>query len=161
MKTKVGAVVAAALIAAPLAANAQNLSPGFYVGVQGGLNFIHNLNTNIAGQTNSPKVGFMVGGVVGYDFVGPRVELEIPYRRNGVTTNYGQTKVESIAAMVNGTHTFDVLACDRPSISGLSSYGVPIAKSCSVRIRTMNVPVPLTFTFHLNGGGKVAVIDND
>ena len=106
MKTKVGAVVAAALIAAPLAAQAQNLSPGFYVGVEGGMNFVHNLNPNIAGQTNSPRVGWMVGGVVGYDFVGPRVELEIPYRRNNVATNYGLTKVESIAAMVNVLYDF-------------------------------------------------------
>ena len=106
MKTKVGAVVAAALIAAPLAAQAQNLSPGFYVGVEGGLNFIHNLNPAIAGATNSPRVGWMVGGVVGYDFVGPRVELEIPYRRNNVATNYGLTNVQSIAAMVNVLYDF-------------------------------------------------------
>ncbi|MBX3502230.1 MAG: OmpA family protein [Alphaproteobacteria bacterium] len=106
MKTKVGAVVAAALIAAPLAAQAQNLSPGFYVGIEGGLNFLHNLNPAIAGQTNSPRVGWMVGGVVGYDFIGPRVELEIPYRRNNVNTNYGLTKVESIAAMVNVLYDF-------------------------------------------------------
>jgi outer membrane protein OmpA-like peptidoglycan-associated protein len=106
MKTKVGALVAAALIAAPLAAQGQNLSPGFYVGIEGGLNFIHNLNPAITGQTNSPRLGFAIGGVIGYDFVGPRVELEIPYRRNNVNTNYGLTKVESIAAMVNVLYDF-------------------------------------------------------
>ena len=67
----------------------------------------------------------------------------------------------AIAAMVSGSHSFEVLACDRPSISGLSSYGIPVAKSCSVRIRVRDVPVPLTFTFHLNPDGKVGVIDND
>jgi len=124
MKTKVGAVVAAALIAAPLAAQAQNLSPGFYVGVEGGLNFVHNLNPNIAGQTNSPRVGFMVGGVVGYDFVGPRVELEIPYRRNNVATNYGLTNVQSIAAMVNVLYDFFPQSMISPHIGA----GVGIAR---------------------------------
>jgi len=124
MKTKVGAVVAAALIAAPLAAQAQNLSPGFYVGVEGGVNFIHNLNTNIAGQTNSPRVGWMVGAVVGYDFVGPRVELEIPYRRNNVNTNYGQTNVQSIAAMVNVLYDFFPQSIVSPHIGA----GVGIAR---------------------------------
>jgi OOP family OmpA-OmpF porin len=124
MKTKVGAVVAAALIAAPLAAQAQNLSPGFYVGVEGGINFIHNLNPNIAGQTNSPRVGFMVGGVVGYDFVGPRVELEIPYRRNNVNTNYGLTNVQSIAAMVNVLYDFFPQSMISPHIGA----GVGIAR---------------------------------
>ncbi len=124
MKTKVGAVVAAALVAAPLAAQAQNLSPGFYVGVEGGINFIHNLNPNIAGATNSPRVGWMVGGVVGYDFVGPRVELEIPYRRNNVATNYGLTNVQSIAAMVNVLYDFFPQSMISPHIGA----GVGIAR---------------------------------
>jgi OmpA-OmpF porin, OOP family len=127
MKTKVGAVVAAALIAAPLAAQAQNLSPGFYIGVEGGANFIHTLNTNIAGQTNSPKIGFLVGGVIGYDFVGPRVELEVPYRHNSVDTNYGQGKVESVAALINVLYDFFPQSVVSPHIGA----GVGIARVTS------------------------------
>ncbi len=80
MKTKLGAAVAAALVAAPLAAaNAQTMSlPGFYVGALGGLNF---MNFSTLGSTKE-KLGFAVGGVAGYDFVGPRVELEFLYRQN-------------------------------------------------------------------------------
>ena len=100
MKIKYGAVVAAALLAAPFAATAQNKTPGFYVGVEGGVNFLTGLNLP-APNTSSENVGFAVGGVIGYDFVGPRVELEIPYRNNGVTVNGGGTRVESVAAMIN------------------------------------------------------------
>ena len=77
MKAKLGALAAAALVAAPLAANAQvTPMPGFYIGALGGVNFLH---MPTLGST-SEKVGFAVGGVAGYDFVGPRVELaEVQY----------------------------------------------------------------------------------
>ena len=117
------AAAAASMLAAG-SAQAQNLSPGFYVGVEGGLNWMQNLNTNIAGQTNSPRLGFAVGGVIGYDFVGPRVELEIPYRRNNVNTNYGQTNVQSIAAMVNVLYDFFPQSMISPHIGA----GVGIAR---------------------------------
>ena len=78
MRTKFGAVIAAALVAAPLAANAQTPSPGFYVGALGGANW---MTFSTLGGTNE-KLGFAVGGVAGYDFVGPRVELEFLYRQN-------------------------------------------------------------------------------
>jgi hypothetical protein len=45
-------------------------------------------------------------------------------------------------------------------LRGLTNYGGAVAKSCSVRIVTDAVPVPLTFNFHLNREGKVEVIDN-
>ncbi|MCW5747194.1 MAG: OmpA family protein [Alphaproteobacteria bacterium] len=87
MKMKLGAVVAAALVAAPLAAHAQTGVPGFYIGAEGGVNFLD------LPRTGGEKVGFGVGGVIGYDFVGPRVELEGVYRYNkvrGTTVNqYG------------------------------------------------------------------------
>ena len=80
-------LAAAALIAAPMAANAQSMwtpgpsNPGLYIGGEGGLNWL--LNTNIAGVNVSPQTGWAVGGVIGYDFVGPRVEIEGVYRQNG------------------------------------------------------------------------------
>ena len=74
--TLLGAV---ALVALPMAAaNAQSLFdqsayptyPGFYIGAEGGLNWLLNNNSY---QTNT---GWAAGGKIGYDFVGPRVEVE-------------------------------------------------------------------------------------
>ncbi|HKU99080.1 MAG TPA: OmpA family protein [Vineibacter sp.] len=99
MKTKLGAVVAAALIAAPLAANAQSTNlPGFYVGVEGGLNW---LNLRTFSNANE-KLGFAGGAVIGYDFVGPRVELEPVYRYNKVSG----FKMHQYSAFVNVLYDF-------------------------------------------------------
>jgi OmpA-OmpF porin, OOP family len=73
-------LAAAAFVALPVMAQAQTAAPGFYIGAEGGLNWL--LNTNILGNSVTPQTGFAAGGVVGYDFVGPRVELEGVYRNN-------------------------------------------------------------------------------
>ena len=78
-------LAAAAFVALPVMAQAQTVAPGFYIGAEGGLNWL--LNTTILGQGVSPQTGFAVGGVIGYDFVGPRVELEGVYRQNQVNIN--------------------------------------------------------------------------
>ncbi|HEY4211655.1 MAG TPA: hypothetical protein VGM84_09265, partial [Steroidobacteraceae bacterium] len=74
--TLLGAV---ALVALPMAAaNAQSLFdtsayptyPGFYIGAEGGLNWLLDNNSY------SMNTGWAAGGKVGYDFVGPRIELE-------------------------------------------------------------------------------------
>jgi len=79
-------VGAVALLALPIAAaNAQSMFtpgptyPGFYVGAEGGLNWLLNNNSY---QMNT---GWAAGGKVGYDFVGPRLELEGIYRQNNGT----------------------------------------------------------------------------
>ena len=93
----VGAVL---LAAAPFAAQAQSLQPGgVYVGLEGGLNWMFNSSFNStvavpggAGSfsTNASwNTGYVLGGMVGYDFVGPRVELEGAYRANTGTLNFG------------------------------------------------------------------------
>jgi outer membrane protein OmpA-like peptidoglycan-associated protein len=80
-------------VALPLAAGAQSLQyPGFYVGAAGGLNWLFSnsyaANVNTLGILTTPNAsasfntGWAVGGMVGYDFVGPRVELEGMYRDN-------------------------------------------------------------------------------
>jgi len=90
------ALMAAAFVALPVIAQAQTPSPGFYVGAEGGVNWL--LNTNVTAQTTTsggnlntvqvtPNTGFAVGGVIGYDFVGPRVELEGVYRQNTTGIN--------------------------------------------------------------------------
>jgi outer membrane protein OmpA-like peptidoglycan-associated protein len=72
--------VAACLIAAPLAgANAQvQPVPGFYVGGLFGGNL---MSFSTLGSTNE-KIGYAVGGVAGYDFVGVRAEFEFLFRQN-------------------------------------------------------------------------------
>jgi OOP family OmpA-OmpF porin len=79
-------MAAAALIALPVVAQAQTPSPGVYIGAEGGVNWL--LNTTIYGFGVQPQTGFAVGGVIGYDFVGPRVEIEGVYRQNN-TNNLG------------------------------------------------------------------------
>src|SRR5471032_483054 len=73
-------MAAAALVALPVIAQAQTPTSGFYVGVEGGLNWL--LNTTINGTSVTPQTGWAAGGKIGYDFVGPRVELEGVYRSN-------------------------------------------------------------------------------
>ncbi len=83
-------MAAAAFVALPVMAQAQTPSSGFYIGAEGGLNWL--LNTTINGVGVSPSTGFAAGGVIGYDFVGPRVELEGVYRSNPVnSTSTGLT----------------------------------------------------------------------
>ncbi len=78
-------VAAAAIVALPVMAQAQTPSEGFYVGVHGGLNWL--LNSTIGGVGASPQTGWAAGAKIGYDFVGPRVEVEGTFRQNqlGVT----------------------------------------------------------------------------
>src|SRR4030095_8837659 len=101
----------AVLLAVPAAANAQSdwFSPsyktyqGFYVGAQGGLNWM--LNT----QSYVMDTGCTAVGKVCYDFVGPRVELEGMYHYNsgsavvifptGYANVYG--RIEQVSVMAN------------------------------------------------------------
>jgi OOP family OmpA-OmpF porin len=96
-------VVGAALLAAmPFCAQAQSpLQPGgFYITAEGGANWL--LNTSFTstlsvaplfvGSTTtnaSFNTGFVVGGAVGYDFFGPRLEVEGVYRENTGTLTIG------------------------------------------------------------------------
>ena len=86
----------AALVALPFMAHAQSLQPGgFYVGVEGGLNWMMSASSNdtftVARRTIntttqvSPNLGWAAGGMIGYDFIGPRLEVEGVYRENGAT----------------------------------------------------------------------------
>jgi outer membrane protein OmpA-like peptidoglycan-associated protein len=70
-----------------MTAQAQTLQyPGFYISAEGGLNWMFNTTINFpnfgGGVNVYPNTGFAVGGSIGYDFVGPRVELEGVYRSN-------------------------------------------------------------------------------
>jgi OOP family OmpA-OmpF porin len=89
-------LVAVALTALPFAAHAQNQA-GFYVGARGGADWLLNNSANIngsatvkgfgtgaiSGPVNTTfNTGWVAGGFVGYDFVGPRLEVEVLYHDN-------------------------------------------------------------------------------
>jgi len=73
--TKTACLAAILAIVVPSLAEAQEIDaqPGFYVGAGGGLNWL------ISSPNNATGVGYAFGGFVGYDFVGPRVDLNVGY----------------------------------------------------------------------------------
>jgi OOP family OmpA-OmpF porin len=109
-------LAAAALIALPAAANAQSswftatapAYPGFYIGAEGGLNWLLNNNSYVM------ETGWAVGGKVGYDFVGPRVELEGMYHSNegnavvAFPTGYANVRgrIDQVSVMANLLYDF-------------------------------------------------------
>jgi OOP family OmpA-OmpF porin len=73
-------LLAAALGAIPAVVQAQDVyTPyeGFYIGAGGGA--LWSLNNGSSGVSTS--TGWLVGGKLGYDFIGPRVDLEVGYGR--------------------------------------------------------------------------------
>ena len=108
-------VAAAALVALPVMAQAQAPSPGVYIGAEGGLNWLLNFTANtglaaIPTVSVTPQTGWAVGGVIGYDFVGPRVELEGVYRNNqlnlGVPGTAINNQVGQLGIMANLLYDF-------------------------------------------------------
>jgi outer membrane protein OmpA-like peptidoglycan-associated protein len=111
-------IAAAALAALPTATHAQAplQYPGFYISAEGGVNWMFNttINTpNFGGIVNVyPNTGWLAGGSIGYDLVGPRFELEGVYRSNngtlqgafnGVTAGFNN---QQTAIMANGFYDF-------------------------------------------------------
>jgi outer membrane protein OmpA-like peptidoglycan-associated protein len=83
---KTSAALVAAFLAVPTLAQAQDMfspsftpMPGFYVGAGGGAEWLLGTTTSPNGQQISSSTGWAVGGKAGYDFVGPRAELEVSY----------------------------------------------------------------------------------
>jgi outer membrane protein OmpA-like peptidoglycan-associated protein len=117
-------LVTAALVALPIASQAQSLQyPGFYVGAEGGLNWLFNnsytANVTTFGVLTSPtanatyNTGWAAGGMIGYDFVGPRIEIEGMYRENqgtiaipSVPANFPATFYQ-VSAMANLLYDFN------------------------------------------------------
>ena len=99
-------VLALAPVVVPVTAQAQiNAQPGFYIGAGGGLDWFIGSNANASTWT-----GWAVGGKAGYDFVGPRVELEVGYGQVPTSANIPGTaingKVGQLNAMVNLLYDF-------------------------------------------------------
>jgi OOP family OmpA-OmpF porin len=108
-------LVAAAMLSLPTAAHAQSMFdssnptfPGFYIGAQGGGNWLLN------NQSYVMDTGWAAGGKVGYDFVGPRFELEGMYHSNTGTavvifpTGYANVRgrIEQASVMANLLYDF-------------------------------------------------------
>src|SRR3981081_3274212 len=109
-------LAAAALIPLPAAANAQSswfaptgpTYPGIYIGAEGAANWLLNNNSYVM------DTGWAAGGKVGYDFVGPRVEVEGLSRSHTGTavvafpTGYANLrgKIDQVSVMANALYAF-------------------------------------------------------
>ena len=123
----------AVLVALPVAAQAQSPAPGVYIGAEGGLNWLLNFsaNTNLAPNfatvSVTPQTGWAVGGVIGYDFVGPRVELEGVYRQNqlniGVPRTAISNQVGQLGIMANLLYDFMPASVITPYIGAGAGVG--------------------------------------
>ncbi|MDB5686849.1 MAG: outer membrane protein OmpA, partial [Rhizorhabdus sp.] len=92
------AVLASTAMAAPAFAK----DGAWYVGVEGGGMILEDLKFDIAGATTGTakadsKTGFDVDGIVGYDFGAFRLEGEVAYKRNRVTS-YSTTLARTLPA---------------------------------------------------------------
>ena len=119
-------LAAAAVVALPAIAEAQDVPvPGVYFGVEGGLNWL--FNTTILGQNVSPQTGWAVGGKVGYDFIGPRIELEGLYRQNIDGNFFGNRaitgQVSQVSAMANFLYDFRSFGSIVPFIGAGAGVG--------------------------------------
>jgi len=136
---------ALALAALPIgAANAQSMFspgpsyPGFYVGAEGGLNWLLNNNSY------SMNTGWAAGGKVGYDFVGPRIELEGIYRQNNGTGVVGYPngtfasqsgKINQVSVMANALYDFFPGATITPYVgagAGVAFVDPSISPGCTM-----------------------------
>jgi OmpA-OmpF porin, OOP family len=119
-------LAAAAVIALPAIAEAQDVqAPGVYFGVEGGLNWM--FNTTILGQNVSPQTGWAVGGKFGYDFIGPRIEVEGLYRQNVNSNNFGNRaitgQISQVTAMANLLYDFNAFGSFVPYIGAGAGVG--------------------------------------
>lgn len=129
---------AAALITLPATTQAQTAStPGFYIGAEGGLSWL--LSTTVISPTTtgggnlnavqvSPQTGWMVGGVVGYDFVGPRVELEGIFRQGSANVSavgvggFNQ-QVSQVGVLANALYDFMPTSVVTPYVGAGAGIG--------------------------------------
>ena len=99
-------LVAALSAVLPFAANAQTIDaqPGFYIGAGGGVDWL------LGTSPGSTGVGWAAGGTIGYDFVGPRISLDVGYGQVPVGINIPNTAINGkagmLAALVNLSYDF-------------------------------------------------------
>jgi outer membrane protein OmpA-like peptidoglycan-associated protein/opacity protein-like surface antigen len=134
---------AVAMVALPMAAaNAQMFTPGtsypgFYIGAEGGLNWLLNNNSYTF------NTGYAVGGKIGYDFVGPRVELEGLYRNNqgsglvpfGNGFGFVNGQINQVSVMANVLYDFAPGAVITPYVgagAGVAFIDPSISAGCTM-----------------------------
>jgi opacity protein-like surface antigen len=109
-------LAAIAFVALPFSVHAQNMN-NVYVGLRGGANWTLNTSANLNGSASvlgfgsgslsginnlNLQTGWAGGGFIGYDFVGPRAEIEALYRDN-MGTESGTFPVSGVGTVrVNG-----------------------------------------------------------
>jgi len=104
MKKAVFAAIAATLT--PLAVQAQDIValPGFYIGAGGGI------STPLSTPNSASGIDWVAGGKIGYDFVGPRIDLDVGYGQTplnvsvpGTAINY---KAGQLTSLINLSYDF-------------------------------------------------------
>ena len=132
-----GAALAALL---PMAVQAQviNPQPGFYAGAGGGI------VGAIGSPNNTTGAGWLAGGKVGYDFVGPRLDLDVGYGQTPVNLNIPGTaingKVGQLTGLVNLSYDFMPAALFTPYIGA----GAPVLPSSTATLRWAARSLPMT-----------------
>jgi outer membrane protein OmpA-like peptidoglycan-associated protein len=131
---------AAVLAALPAVSQAQTLQyPGFYIGAEGGGNWMFSTSsgTPVGSGTIYPSLGWAAGGMIGYDFVGPRVELEGVYRNSQATVGggsfnaFGASK-DDIGILANVLYDFNAGGTIVPYIG--AGAGVAFVKTSALGI---------------------------
>jgi OOP family OmpA-OmpF porin len=103
-------MLAGLLSGLPAAVHAQDFvpHPGFYIGAGGGLAIA--LGTN---GGNNDRIGYAVGGFLGYDFLGPRVAVEVGYGRIASNTTPAGTSLYGRQIRVMGNVYYDFMPSAR------------------------------------------------
>ena len=96
MKKLFAAAAFAALAPAAVQAQSINAQEGFYIGAGGGAAWFIGSNSNASTST-----GWAAGGKVGYDFVGPRLELEASYGQIPTSANIPGTAINGKVGQLN------------------------------------------------------------
>jgi len=126
MKKVLIAVAAIAALPATTAQAQDVQMPGVYFGVEGGLNWM--LNTTILGQSVYPQTGWAAGGKIGYDFIGPRIEVEGLYRENQNGNFFGNRaitgRIAQTSIMANFLYDFNATGTFVPYIGAGAGVGL-------------------------------------
>ena len=160
------------LAAVPFAAGAQSM-PGFYVGVEGGANWLldstFTTNASVIGGTLSAtsntqfNAGWAVGGMVGYDFVGPRVELEGLYRQNtgtisttliGLGLGNGGITVNQTSVMANVYYDFMADQAFTPYVG--AGAGVAFVNTNVSQLSINNTSTQFAYQYMAGVGYKIS-----
>src|ERR1044072_6249860 len=116
--------VAGALVALPSMGHAQEFAPlpGFYIGAGAGAVWYLSSTTSVGGSFSS-TTGFLADIVAGYDFVGPRVELEVGFGFIPITANLAGTAARSnVSGDAHQLHVMGKVLYDFIQASTITPY---------------------------------------